>query len=95
MVFDLFGPVTNLRFSETGQVVDERGDYFTNDFVGLTKAQIQTQIGEPNRRVVREFQIIYHYSQAANTVSGTFKMRTVHFDAACRVGKVVSETSYD
>jgi hypothetical protein len=88
-----FGKFTRLRFSESGVVETSWGDYLREDFVGLTKAQVVANSGQPTEREVTQFEIIYHYTRSGK--SGTYKMRQVHFDVTNRVVSTVAETYYD
>jgi len=93
--YSLFGKATNLRFTESGSVAAASGDYLEGDFVGLTKQQVLGRIGEPSRRELRQFEVIYHYTAPGKSSSGTYKRREVHFDATNRVSSVVAAMHYD
>ena len=92
---DMFGKVTHLSFKETGEVATVSGDYLEGNFVDLTKQQIQEKIGEPSRRELKPFELIYHYTTAGKSGNGTYRKREVHFDANNKVSSVVATTYYD
>ena len=93
--YKLFGKVTHLRFTEAGVVAAVSGDYLEGNFVGLTKQQVQAKLGEPSQRELKRFEVIYHYTAAGKSGSGTYKRREVHFDATNKVSSVVAATYYD
>jgi hypothetical protein len=94
-VFNLFGAVTHLRFTPAGLVSSTSGDFLKGDFVGQTKQQIISRVGEPAEREVRKFEIILHYSRPATSGAGTYKKREIHLDENRRVRSVVTNTFYD
>lgn len=93
--FNLFGKVTHLQFTEAGVVAKVSGDYLAGSFVGLTKQQVQAKLGEPSQREAKPFEVIFHYTAAGKSGSGTYKRREVHFDATNKVSSVVAATYYD
>jgi outer membrane protein assembly factor BamE (lipoprotein component of BamABCDE complex) len=93
--YNLFGKVTHLRFSRTATVTGASGNYLDGNLLGLTKDQVLSTFGEPSRREVRQFEIIYHYAAAGKSGSGSYRRREVHFDASGAVISVVAQTYYD
>ncbi len=91
--YNLFGKASNLRFAESGIVAAHSGDYLEGDFKGLTKQQVVARIGEPTRRELKQFEIIYHYTKPGK--SGTYKKREVHFDSSSKVISTVTAVYYD
>jgi outer membrane protein assembly factor BamE (lipoprotein component of BamABCDE complex) len=93
MTYNLFGKITNLRFAPAGTVVSTTGDYLTGDLVGLSKEQLVAKCGEPTRRDLREYEIVYHYTRPGP--SGTYKLREIHLGADNRVKSKTSSIYYD
>jgi outer membrane protein assembly factor BamE (lipoprotein component of BamABCDE complex) len=93
--YNLFGKVTHLRFTEAGVVAEVTGDYLDGKFIGLTKQQVREKLGEPSERKAKQFEVIYCYTAAGKSGSGTYKRREVHFDATNKVSSVVVSTHYD
>jgi hypothetical protein len=92
---NMFGKVTHLRFTPTGTVADMSGDYLSENLVDLTKEQVRAKVGNPDDRIVRDFQIIYDYTAPGKRGTGTYKRREVGFDASNNVSSVVATTHYD
>jgi len=93
--YNLFGKVTHLRFTEAGVVAGVSGDYLDGNFIGLTKQQVREKLGEPSQREAKPFEVIYCYTAAGKSGSGTYKRREVHLDASNKVSSVVASTHYD
>lgn len=91
--FNLFGPVTYLRFSRSGFVAGMSGDYLRDKAVGLSKAQVIERFGAPTWRDLKPYELIFHYS--ASRRSGTYQRREVHFNSADKVTSTVSAMYYD
>jgi len=92
-IFNVFGEITRLDFSESGRVTKKSGYYLEGDFVGLDKVQIQTALGRASQCEIKQFEQIYRYAAPANF--GTFKIREIHFDVSNKVSSVLATTHYD
>jgi outer membrane protein assembly factor BamE (lipoprotein component of BamABCDE complex) len=92
---NIFERGTSLGFTPTNTVITMSGDYLSENLVGLTKEQVRAKVGEPHRREVREFQIIYRYTTPGKRGTGTYKRREVDFDASNKVSSVVAKMYYD
>jgi hypothetical protein len=95
ITFNMFGPVSYIRFSESGIVVSTSGDYVvsTNSLVGLTREKILEKIGAPGQRELKRCETIYNYSRSSG--NGSYKRREVHFDKGGNLTNVVAENYYD
>ena len=93
--YNLLGKVTHLRITEAGIVAAVSGDYLEGDFVGLTKQEILAKLGKPSQRQETPFEVVFHYSAAGKSGSGTYKRREIHFNATNKVSSVVTATYYD
>jgi outer membrane protein assembly factor BamE (lipoprotein component of BamABCDE complex) len=94
-IYNVFGKVSHLQFTQPGIVAAISGDYLDSNLVGLTREQVLARLGEPKERVLKAFEIIYHYSSPDAAGSGTYKRREVHFDTAGKVSSIVAEVYYD
>ena len=91
-VFNLFGPLGEVRFDEQGRVVSFSGEGTEQLRAGLSKAEVRKLLGSPsNTRPARSK--LLHYSSPGN--AGVYRARIVELDEADRVSRVIHYTTHD
>lgn len=95
ITYSLFGSSTHLGFNELGVVATVSGDFLDGNLVGLTKAKVQSEFGKPSQVEENPFKLIYHYTAAHKSGSGTYNRREIHFDASYKVSSTVAKMYYD
>lgn len=91
-IFNLFGPLGEVRFDEAGRVVRFSGEGTERLRGGLSKEEVRQLLGSPSSTQPARSKLL-HYSSPGN--AGIYRARMVELDENGRVSRIIRYTTHD